>query len=272
MDREKNIPMASVKSLLASSWQMFRAKIRTIIFVSLLSFLFSVAIAVLLESVDAIFANQANLAMVRHILVLLLLILLLYLAVRINIAISLVLSKNIKSIKEVWRISSKYILPFATTIFWLVLAFSLWLMISDDRLVAIFAIPVLALLILYSVVMWVFFVEDYQGQSAVRRSKELIRGSWLALILRLLFLFIPLFFFALLASLIGNERIVDTLMAIFNYFYTIFVLIYTYQVYVDLVKIKGHSQIEHSKYPTLTHVATIVIYIVMLVAAYIWIV
>jgi hypothetical protein len=41
---------------------------------------------------------------------------------------------------------------------------------------------------------------------------------------------------------------------------------------MDLVQIKGHSQIEHSKYPTLTHVAAIVIYIVMLVAAYIWIV
>jgi hypothetical protein len=193
MNTEKPIPMASVKDLLVYSRAMFREKIRTIILVSLLSLLVSLLAAVLLELVDGIFSNLPNLIIIQHALVLLLLILLVYFAVRINIAVYLVLAKNIHSIKEVWRLSNKYLLSFAMTMFWLVLAFFLWFIMTNDSLIAIAAIPIFAILIFYSIVAWVFFVEDYHGQSALSRTKELISGYWGTLTLRFLFLLALLF-------------------------------------------------------------------------------
>lgn len=272
MNQEKKIPMASVKEFLIDAWAMFREKIQIIIFVSLLSLLVSLLVAILLELVDSVFTNLPNLIIVQHSLVLLLLILLVYFAVRINIAVYLVLAKNIRSLKEVWRLANKYFLSFATTMFWLVLVIFIWFVITNDRLVAIFTIPVFAVLIFYSMVAWVFFVEDYQGQSALKRTQELMKGYWGAITLRLLFLLAPLLLFVLLVSLIKNVQTASILMSIFNYFYAILVLIYTYKVYDNLIKIKGHSQIEHGKYSTLTHVGTIAIYIAILVGLYIWIV
>lgn len=272
MNKEKKIPMMTVKELLVYSWAMFREKIQTIIFVSLLSLLVSLLVAILLELVDIIFTNLPNLIIIQHSLVLLLLILLVYFAVRINVAVYLVLAKNIRSLKEVWRLANKYFFSFATTMFWLVLVIFIWFIITNDRLVALFTIPVFAVLIFYSMVAWVFFLEDYHGQSALKRTQELMRGYWGAITLRLLFLLIPLLLFVLLVSLIKSVQTASILMSIFDYFYAILVLMYTYQVYDNLIKIKGHSQMEHGKYPTLTHIGTITIYIAMIVGVYVWVV
>ena len=269
---DKAAPLSSVRELLTASWQILHQKIRIVIMVLLLSLLASFLVAILLELVNSIFANLPNLIIVEHVVVLALFMLLVYLAIMINIIVYLVLGKNINNIKESWRMSNKYFLSFAMTMFWLVVVFFIWLLITNDILIVLSTIPVFLALIFYSVVAWVFFIEDYHGQSALRRAMEIIKGYWIALILRCLFLLLPLLIFVLLVGLIKNAQIVSVLMSMFYYFYGIFVLIYTHQIYNNLIKIKGDSRLERGKYSSLFYVGSVVVYILMLVSLYVLVV
>ncbi|MFA6253302.1 MAG: hypothetical protein WCV69_03575 [Patescibacteria group bacterium] len=264
MDAEKMTPLLPVNELFISSWAMYKEKIKTIIRMALLGLLPSLLVAILLAIIAVIFRNDPNFTVINTLLALLMAIPLLYISFRINIAVYLMVSKDITSVKDVWRSAGKYFWNYSLTLFWAGLMLMLWLILL--------VVPGFIFLIFYSLVMWVFFLENYHGYTAVKRSKELVTGYWSAVALRLLALFVPLFLFSLLMSIIKNQALQDFVSSIFDFFFGIFIIIYTYQLYNNLLKIKGHSKLEHKGYKPWVYVAIILAYAILFIGLYLYVV
>ncbi len=262
--KEKMIPLLPVSELFISSWAMYKEKIRTIIRMSLLGLLPSLLVAILLAIIATIFSNNPNFVVINNSLVILMAIPFLYISFRINIAVYLMVSKDIASVRDAWRSAGKYFWNYSLTLFWAGLMLMLWLILL--------VVPGFVFLIFYSLVMWVFFLENYHGYTAVKRSKELVTGYWGAVALRLLALFVPLFIFSLVMSIIKNQALQDFISAIFDFFFGIFIIIYTYQLYNNLFKIKGHSKLEHKGYRLWVYVAIILAYVILFIATYLFVV
>ncbi len=112
----------------------------------------------------------------------------------------------------------------------------------------LFIIPGLIMMIFYSMAPWAYFYEGFTGISALKRSKELVKGYFWALVVRygviiisfiivvyLPFILIDSMAFAELWSVIGN---------IASFLLVPFVTIYSFDIFLELRKIKGESQIE----------------------------
>jgi len=155
-------------------------------------------------------------------------------------------SQDIK-VKEAFKQARKYfwkyiIVSFATAVF-----VFLWSLL--------FIIPGLIFAVYYSFAVWALIFEDYESTSALKRSKELVKGYWWAVVGRSLFIgLLALIFFMVLsipALFFGEESIYTdiwgfVLQIILLIISPIFI-IYNYLVYNDLTNIKKESQVERKK-------------------------
>jgi len=116
----------------------------------------------------------------------------------------------------------------------------------------LFIIPGILFAVYYTFAIWVLIFEDYEGMSALRRSKKLVKGYWWAVFGRflaigliylivILILAIPLIFVKEGSTL---EIILNLIMQIIEIIIGVILTIYSYLIYKDLVKIKGESQVE----------------------------
>jgi hypothetical protein len=253
-------PLPSVPDLFIKSWSIFREKLRTVVLMSLLGTIPSLLVAIILAVIAGIFSNNSNFVVINSSLAILMMLLLIYFSLRINIATYLIVAKKNTSVKEAWTVAGKYFWAYSLTIFWTAALALLWFLLL--------IVPGFIFLVFYSMVAWVFFIENYQGYDAIKRSKELVAGYWRSMTLRLLALFMPFLFVSILVDMIAKEQVANFISSIINLFFGIFVVIYTYQIYHHLAQIKGVSTIKVKKYPNWVYVATTLAGILVFIALY----
>lgn len=264
MEKENTMRLQPVKELFNTTWSIYREKLRIIVLMSLWGILPSLLVAILLSIIAAIFSNHPNFLVINNSLAILMTIPLLYISARINIAIYLIISQNLTSVKNAWISAGKYFWSYALTMFWMGMMITLWFVLL--------VFPGFIFLVFYSMVVWVFFLENYHGYAALKRSKELVSGYWRSMAIRLLALLVPVIIFSIFASVIKNKQVSDFVTSIFDYFFGVFVMIYTYQLYNNLFKIKGHSKIERHNYRPLTYVLVMLAYVLLIVGLYLFVV
>jgi len=119
----------------------------------------------------------------------------------------------------------------------------------------LFIIPGIIASVYYTFAIWTLIFEGYEGTSALKRSKELVKGYWWAIFGRylaigLIYLVISLiliipFLFVREGSTL--ESILNLTIQIIDVVINVIFVIYSYLIYKDLVKIKGESQVEKKK-------------------------
>lgn len=261
----ENLPaLLPVNELFIISWATYRAKIKVLIYAALFGLLPSLFVAILLAVITAIFSSQPNFIVIKNSLVILMAMPLLYVSLRINIAIYLIVSKNIASVKKAWATAGKYFWNYSLTLFWTGLLIML--------LMFFFIVPGFIFFVFYSMVLWVFFMENYYGYTAIKRSRELVTGYWGSVSLRWLALLVPLFILAILDSIISNTAINNFISSVVDFFFGLFAIIYTYYLYKDLRKIKGTSTLEQQAYAPWVYVAITLALLVLFIALYLLVV
>lgn len=257
---DKLTPLLPINELFIISWATYRAKMKVLIYTTLFGILPSLLVAILMAVVTATFATNANYTVINNSLFILMAMPLIYISLRINIAIYLMISKNIENVKSAWQSAGKYFWNYSLTLFWTGLLIML--------LMFFFIVPGFIFLVFYCMVLWVFFMENYHGYTAIKRSKELVTGYWSAVALRLLALLVPLFIMSILTSVIKNLAIQNFISSIVDFFFGLFAIIYTYHLYKNLREIKGPSKLKQQNYAPWVYVAITMAYIVLFMAIY----
>ncbi len=166
--------------------------------------------------------------------------------------------------EEMFKSAQKYVFPYLwltiLTIFfiilWSILIISpviiFFIFSSKDPYAAsfilkfIFIIPGAILSIFYSMAVYAFFFEDLRGRAAIRRSRELVWSCFWLVFGRYLLLFLAALIFSAIISAPLNMipektifwEIWNAVVQIINIIIGPIVLIFSYQIYQDLVKIK----------------------------------
>ncbi len=261
---EKLTPLLPVSELFIISWASYKEKMKTLVSTALFGLLPSIVVAVLMSLIVAIFAKTANSIVINNSLAIFLAGLFFYFALRINIAIHLIVGKNISSVKKAWQSSAKYFWKYSLTLFWTALLIML--------LIFLFFVPGFVFLVFYSMVLWVVLMENYYGYTAIKRSKELLQGYWRSVVLRLLALLVPLFILSILTSVFKNLAFQEFLNSIFGFFFALFAIIYTYHLYDNLRKIKGASKLKQQAYAPWVYVAIILLSAILAIGLYLLVV
>lgn len=107
-------------------------------------------------------------------------------------------------------------------------------------------IPGIIYSVFYSLAIYVFFFEDKRGMAALRRSKELVKGYFWPVFGRICFLTLVMWVFGMVISIpssMSPEQSVSLYLwngiaQLFNFLIAPISLLYSYQIYKDLVNIK----------------------------------
>lgn len=136
--------------------------------------------------------------------------------------------------------------------FWKLIIVNLFVGIFVILWSLLFIIPGIIVSVYYTFAIWALIFEGYEGTSALKRSKELVKGYWWAVFGRYLaigliyiviisILSIPLVFVEEGSAL---EVILSIILQVIEIIIGVILAIYSYLIYKDLVKIKGESQVE----------------------------
>lgn len=107
-------------------------------------------------------------------------------------------------------------------------------------------IPGIIYSVFYSLAVFAFFFEDKKGMAAIRRSKELVKGYWWPVFGRICFLTLIFWIFGVIISAPSQKLVEQSTawylwnggMELMNFIIGPIALLYSYQIYKDLVKIK----------------------------------
>lgn len=162
-----------------------------------------------------------------------------YFIVRAYIGIFLVVKNNYEGNElKIFKDTKKY--------FWSYL----WLTILTGILILLWAllliIPGIIFSIFYSFAVYAFFFEGLTGMKAIRRSISLVKNYWWAVFGRFIVIGIALYIFTMIISiplhLVSDKSIFfyiwTTIIQIISFLIGPISLLYFYQIYQDLVKIK----------------------------------
>ncbi len=255
----KKKELLPIKELYKNSWIVYRHKIKTIIYLWLFGLVPSFLAAALLSGVAMVYDKNPNYPVIIAIAALILGLPLFYISLRVNIAIFLVISRDIKKPWEAWGTAKKYFWPYTLTTFWMGLLLTL--------LFLALAIPGFIFLVFYSLAIWVFFMEGYHGYQALWRSKELVTGHWWSLFWRLLVLFVP---YIILVSIFDDKKDGPSLIqSLIDFFYSIFIFIFTLRLYKNLRRIKGPSTLKRKKYGLMSYILVIIGFVLLMTAIYV---
>lgn len=147
-----------------------------------------------------------------------------------------------KSIKEILMNSRKY--------FWSYIAVSILVFIFVMLWSILFIIPGIIFAIYYSFSIWSLIIGDNKPSKSIKRSRELVKDYWWAVVGRFLFLGLIYIIFIMITSIpyifVGDESIAGMIWGGFVnlvvFILSPLALIYNYFIYKDLVKIKGESK------------------------------
>jgi hypothetical protein len=171
-----------------------------------------------------------------------------YYSVRMRAAMMLIIRNNYDSATKSFADSKKY--------FWAYIWVSLLSSVVIGLWSLLFIIPGVIFMVYYLMVNYTFFFEDFKGRMALRRSRELVKGYWWPVFGRLAFIglaaFIINFVMAIpITYLTKGSAGYDAYNLFINIVWALLapiIIIYSYYIFRDLLKIKGESKLE--KKPT----------------------
>jgi len=167
-----------------------------------------------------------------------------YYGIRIRAAMILLIKNNYTSAKESFDLSQKYFWAYVWVSILSTLVIGLWTLLL--------IIPGIIFAIYYLLYNYTFFLEDVKGMKALRRSKELVKGYWWAVCGRVMFIGLLAGLFNLLLALpLASMPEKSASYNIYNGFINLIwalispiIIIYTYDIFRDLLAIKGESKLE----------------------------
>jgi hypothetical protein len=135
--------------------------------------------------------------------------------------------------------------PFVASYFWLIILTSFLVFFWS----LLFIIPGIIFVVFYSMIEYIFFFEGQRGMKALKRSKELVKGHWWAVAIRLLgfllcaYIFMEIISFPLdLVSQKDSFRnFWDVIVSVITFIFVPIGLLFSYQIYRDLVNIKNND-------------------------------
>jgi len=242
MDQEKKPKLTPVFNILETALKIWWKNLKKIIGVYFWGILFAIIPLIVVfafyglsiwlgQSITLSFKIAAVVVSVVGIL------LALYFSIRAYMAVFLLVKKDFQGnelviYKETKKLFWPYLgLTILTTIFIL-----LWTLLL--------IIPGIIYSIFYSLAVYVFFFEDKRGLAAIRRSLNLVSNYWWPVFGRFLFLGLLVWIFTIIISIpliVDNTIFVsfwNGLIQVINFLIGPIVLLFTYQIYQDLVKIK----------------------------------
>ena len=164
----------------------------------------------------------------------------LYFSIRAYAGMFLLVKKNYQGeAKEIFKETSELAWPYIVLSVLTAILIILWLLLL--------IIPGIIFSVYYSFAVYAFFFEDKRGMDAIKRSKELVKGYWWAVFGRVIFFALIIWVFSLIISiplLLSQENSIfyslwDVLVQIINALIGPITLLFSYQIYKDLVKIKS---------------------------------
>lgn len=107
-------------------------------------------------------------------------------------------------------------------------------------------VPGIIYSVFYSLAIYVFFFEGKRGMAALRRSQELVKGYWWPVFGRVCFLTAVMWVFGMVISIPSDMlqeqsvawRLYNGIIQLFNFLIGPISLLFSYQIYKDLVNIK----------------------------------
>lgn len=167
-----------------------------------------------------------------------------YYGIRIRAAMIILIKNNYSSAKESFDQSKKY--------FWSYV----WISILSTVIIGLWSIlliiPGIIFAIYYLIYNYTFFFEDLKGMNALKRSKELVSGYWWAVFGRVLFIgvlagVLNILLALPLSSMPEKSASYVTYNAFINIIWALIspvIIIFIYDIYRDLLAIKGSSKLE----------------------------
>ena len=165
---------------------------------------------------------------------------LVYFSIRAYAGMFLLVKKNYEGdVKETFKETKEIIWPYLVVAFLTGILVLLWTLLL--------IIPGIIFSIFYSFAVFCFFFEGKVGMAALKRSKELVKGYWWAVAGRFGFFALILWLFGFILALplafFQENRLLwqlwNFLGQIVNFLVGPIALLFSYQIYKDLVKIKS---------------------------------
>lgn len=231
--------LAGTWQLLKDSWQVYRNKIWLIILLYLtVSVTFGIAMG--LGALVVFFVKGSFYLISFGLIGLVVVLVLCFISIIIQSAIyQLIKNDTVRySFKQAWQLGYQRV--------WSFFAVSLWQNIMVMLWSLLLIIPGVIMFIKYSLSVWVFFYEGFEGRSALKRSKELVEGYWWAIFGRLALIFIILILILNIPEILipkGSQILIywTVISNIISCLSVPFIVIFTRNIYLSLVKIKGRT-------------------------------
>ncbi len=148
-----------------------------------------------------------------------------------------------RGVLELLRSATTRFWPYVVVIIAVTLFTSLWSLLL--------VIPGLIMAVFYSMAYFVWFFEDYESTTALKRSRELVSGYWFAVVGRMLALgllfWVVMIIFSIPGFFMDPESVGGLLWQfvtqVISFAVAPFAMVYFYTMYQDLVRIKGTSHV-----------------------------
>ncbi|MFZ4648474.1 MAG: hypothetical protein ACOYMB_02420 [Patescibacteria group bacterium] len=244
--KKKLIP---VFDLFENSWKMYRDNFKSLISISLYSLfgLIAIIIGVALVSGLVVFLSMRGQGSIVGTILIVALIALLALAAlaaaiwystRSKIGTYLLIKNNFSSVKDSWNESKEIFWPF----FWLSLLSAVLVILWAILLI----IPGIIFAIFYSFAILLFIFEGQKGMTAIKASKDLVKGYWWAIFGRFIFVGFALYLLSLLLGLPVNategNQLLSGVFSIFNsvvmFVVSPFLYVYSVLLFKNLKEVK----------------------------------
>lgn len=240
------LKISSCQELAKSSWPIYKQNITKFISLMLIPlFAFFVLGVLTVFSIIPIFVfHPENIAIKYGLIALIVIVLIIAFCLFIYIAISsqagmFLLIKNHKdniTVKDAFMGGRKIAVKFFVTNLLVAFFVFLWTLL--------FIIPGIYMTLAYSMAIWVLVCEGIAGGAAIKKSKQLVKGYWMALFGRYAVVYIAVYAVIMIPFLIFGEKsgigIAWTVISqVLSFLVAPFIVIYTYHIYLDLKRIKN---------------------------------
>lgn len=245
MDKEKKIKLTPVFDIFETALKTWWQNLKKIVYVYLWGLLYALipmAVIAILLGINYWWGDSLGLGFRIATVVIAVsgFLAALYFLIRAYIGIFLLVRNNYAgSEKKLFTETRKFFWPYVGLVVLTAILVLLWTLLL--------IIPGIIYSVLYSFACYVLFFEDKRGLAAIRRSVQLVTGYFWPVFGRFLFIGVIVWFFSILISipsmsLINANSLFVSLwngiVQVISFLIGPIVLIYTYNVYTELVKIK----------------------------------
>ena len=243
---QKTNPMISIQDLIKQSWPIYKTNFKKLIGMILIPFLAFIVLAILfgLLGVSGWFLFK-NIDGTGGLIIKVLFSMIAFGGIIFGIIISVIAQAGlyilIKDSKENITIKQAFLRAkkIAGKFFVLNLLIGIFVMLWS----LLFIIPGIYMALAYSMAIWIFIYEDVSGTAAIKKSKELIKGHWWAVLWRFAGVYLLFYLIIIIPTIFLGDSGLGALWMfatqILSFLVAPFFMIYQCFVYWDLRRIKG---------------------------------